>query len=68
MACDPAIGKRRRKALTQEVKELLNEIATKADQIYALCDVNEDFRPRPQFNNGDQTEDLIRSLTLDVEH
>lgn len=43
MSLDPSIGKRRRKALTGEMNELVAEMDYKCDQIYALYDVNEEF-------------------------
>jgi Centrosome microtubule-binding domain of Cep57 len=43
---DPAVGKRRRKALTEEINELVAEMDYKCDQIYALYDVNEEFEGR----------------------
>lgn len=69
--CNPTVEWRRRKALTLELNELVGEMSAKADQIYALCDVNQEFRTQAQgrFTNvGDATEDLIRSLNMDLEH
>jgi hypothetical protein len=69
MELDPAIQKKRRKAMTRELNELVAEMDAKSDQIYALYDVNEEFveREKEQQRNyemGDETEDLIRSLTV----
>ncbi|KAK9473707.1 centrosome microtubule-binding domain of Cep57-domain-containing protein [Dipodascopsis tothii] len=36
---DPSIGKRKRKTLVQRIKELTEELESKADQIYSLYDV-----------------------------
>ncbi|CUS12453.1 unnamed protein product [Tuber aestivum] len=46
MSLDPSMGKRRRKALTGEMNELVAEMDYKCDQIYALYDVNEEFDVR----------------------
>ncbi|KAJ8101051.1 centrosome microtubule-binding domain of Cep57-domain-containing protein [Lipomyces tetrasporus] len=46
---DPAVSKRRRKAVVGRLKEIIEELETKADQIYALYDVLESkgFGPGP---------------------
>ncbi|KAK9337249.1 centrosome microtubule-binding domain of Cep57-domain-containing protein [Lipomyces starkeyi] len=46
---DPAVSKRKRKALVTRLKEIIEELETKADQIYALYDVLEStgMGPRP---------------------
>ena len=67
MGLDPAVQKKRRKALTREMNEMVSEMDAKSDQIYALYDVNEEFvgqgKRQPEFEvGGDETEDLIRSL------
>ena len=67
MSLDPAIQKKKRKALTKEMNELVAEMDAKSDQIYALYDVNEGFvdQERTGILNtemGDDTENLIRSL------
>ncbi|KAI5818088.1 hypothetical protein BZA77DRAFT_308364 [Pyronema omphalodes] len=66
MALDPSIQKKRRKALTREMNELVAEMDAKSDQIYALYDVNEEFveREKRDYDMGDETEDLIRSLQV----
>jgi len=67
MLLDPAIQKKRRKAMTRELNELVQEMDSKSDQIYALYDVNEGFveRERPkEYEMGDETEDLIKSLAV----
>lgn len=69
MTLDPAVQKKRRKALTREMNEIVSEMDAKSDQIYALYDVNEEFvgldkrEQQTEFEVGsDETEDLIRSL------
>ncbi|CCX12568.1 Similar to Spindle pole body protein ppc89; acc. no. Q10218 [Pyronema omphalodes CBS 100304] len=66
MTLDPSIQKKRRKALTREMNELVAEMDAKSDQIYALYDVNEEFveREKRDYDMGDETEDLIRSLQV----
>ncbi|KAA8910628.1 hypothetical protein FN846DRAFT_904876 [Sphaerosporella brunnea] len=67
MELDPAIQKKRRKAVTRELNELVAEMDAKSDQIYALYDVNEEFVGREKEREnylGEETEDLIRSLTV----
>jgi hypothetical protein len=77
MSLDPSVEKKRRKQLIREMNELIAEMDAKADQIYALYDVNEEFveqqeqRDREQqmrFSGvvelGEETEDLIRSLEV----
>jgi hypothetical protein len=67
MELDPAIQKKRRKAMTRELNELVAEMDAKSDQIYALYDVNEEFVGRGkerEYNMGEETEDLIRSLAV----
>ena len=67
MELNPALQKRRRKALTREMNELVAEMDAKSDQIYALYDVNEEFVDREkqkEFEMGQETEDLIRSLEV----
>ncbi|KAK9367877.1 centrosome microtubule-binding domain of Cep57-domain-containing protein [Lipomyces kononenkoae] len=46
---DPAVSKRKRKALVTRLKEIIEELESKADQIYALYDVLESggTGPRP---------------------
>lgn len=64
---NPALQKKRRKALTREMNELVAEMDAKSDQIYALYDVNEEFIDREkqeEFEMGEETEDLIRSLEV----
>ena len=67
MELNPALQKKRRKALTREMNELVAEMDAKSDQIYALYDVNEEFVDREkqrEFEMGQETEDLIRSLEV----
>ncbi|KAF8541662.1 hypothetical protein BDD12DRAFT_828716 [Trichophaea hybrida] len=67
MELDPAIQKKKRKALTREMNELVAEMDAKSDQIYALYDVNEEFVDREkqtEYEVGEETEDLIRSLEV----
>jgi hypothetical protein len=67
MELDPAIQKKKRKALTREMNELVAEMDAKSDQIYALYDVNEEFVDREkqkEYEMGEETEDLIRSLEV----
>ena len=67
MELNPALQKKRRKALTREMNELVAEMDAKSDQIYALYDVNEEFIDREkqeEFEMGEETEDLIRSLEV----
>jgi hypothetical protein len=68
MALDPAIQKKRRKAVTRELNELVAEMDAKSDQIYALYDVNEEFVEREKeprhYDVGEETEELIRSLAV----
>jgi hypothetical protein len=67
MGLDPAVQKKKRKALTKEMNELVAEMDGKSDQIYALYDVNEGFIDQERTRGlnteiGDDTENLIRSL------
>lgn len=70
MGLDPSVQKKKRKALTHEMNDIVSEMDAKSDQIYALYDVNEEFvdrgrRPLQQeCEMGDETEDLIRSLAV----
>ena len=67
MELNPALQKKRRKALTREMNELVAEMDAKSDQIYALYDVIEEFIDREkqeEFEMGEETEDLIRSLEV----
>ncbi|EPS42170.1 hypothetical protein H072_3893 [Dactylellina haptotyla CBS 200.50] len=41
LACDPSLGRRKRKTLTHQLNEMVEQIDKKADQIYALYDVAE---------------------------
>ncbi|KAK6538604.1 hypothetical protein TWF694_010182 [Orbilia ellipsospora] len=41
LACDPSLGRRKRKSLTHQLNEMVEQIDKKADQIYALYDVAE---------------------------
>lgn len=53
--------------MTREMNELVAEMDAKSDQIYALYDVNEEFVDREkqrEFEMGQETEDLIRSLEV----
>lgn len=60
------MGWRRRKALTTELNELVAEMGAKADQIYALYDVKEEFAerkaPRGVVVENEGTEDLLHIL------
>jgi Centrosome microtubule-binding domain of Cep57 len=38
---DPGYGKRKRKAIAEKLRDILEEFEAKADQIYALYDVVE---------------------------
>ena len=70
MELDPAIQKKMRKSLTREMNELVAEMDAKCDQIYALYDVNEEFvdheneKEREYAIGGEETEELIRSLSV----
>ncbi|RPA97369.1 hypothetical protein L873DRAFT_1791036 [Choiromyces venosus 120613-1] len=57
MSLDPSMGKRRRKALTGEMNELVAEMDYKCDQIYALYDVNEEFDGRMDSEDDDEDEE-----------
>jgi hypothetical protein len=57
MSLDPSMGKRRRKALTGEMNELVAEMDYKCDQIYALYDVNEEFAGRTDSDDEDDEEE-----------
>lgn len=41
LACDPSLGRRKRKSLTNQLTEIVELMDKKADQIYALYDVAE---------------------------
>ncbi|KAF3909196.1 hypothetical protein ABW20_dc0101614 [Dactylellina cionopaga] len=41
LACDPSLGRRKRKSLTHQLNSMVEQIDKKADQIYALYDVAE---------------------------
>lgn len=65
MALDPAVGKKARKTVVREMNEIVAEMETKCDQIYALYDVNEGFlsgEAGAEVVNGDDTENLIAML------
>ena len=57
MSLDPSMGKRRRKALTGEMNELVAEMDYKCDQIYALYDVNEEFGGRMDSEEDEDDEE-----------
>ncbi|KAG0636188.1 hypothetical protein HOY80DRAFT_1011416 [Tuber brumale] len=57
MSLDPSMGKRRRKALTGEMNELVAEMDYKCDQIYALYDVNEEFAGRTDSEEDEDGEE-----------
>ncbi|TGZ81770.1 hypothetical protein EX30DRAFT_363396 [Ascodesmis nigricans] len=63
---DPSVGWRRRKALTNELNELVAEMGAKADQIYALYDVKEEIvgarARKPTGAESEGTEDLLHIL------
>lgn len=60
------MGWRRRKALTNELNELVAEMGAKADQIYALYDVKEEIvgarARKPTGAESEGTEDLLHIL------
>ena len=41
LTLDPSLGKRKRKAMTIQINEMVEQMDKKADQIYALYDVAE---------------------------
>ncbi|KAJ6256828.1 hypothetical protein Dda_8696 [Drechslerella dactyloides] len=41
LACDPSLGRRKRKGLTRRLNDMVEEMDKKSDQIYALYDVAE---------------------------
>ncbi|KAL7267818.1 hypothetical protein RUND412_009582 [Rhizina undulata] len=72
MVLDPAIEKRRRKALTREMNELVAEMDYKCDQIYALYDVNEEFVEESEdgVNAGlfeQETKEMEREIEIERE-
>ncbi|KAG4306451.1 hypothetical protein PORY_000439 [Pneumocystis oryctolagi] len=58
---DPAVGKKKRKALVGKLKSIIEELEAKADQIYALYDVAEITK-----NGDDILKKVLRSSRIDV--
>ncbi|KAF3938773.1 hypothetical protein ABW19_dt0201344 [Dactylella cylindrospora] len=57
IACDPSLGRRKRKALTHQLNAMVEEMDKKSDQIYALYDVAEMVH-----GSSDEEEPNVRSV------
>ena len=63
---DPALSKRKRKAVYELIERLLKTIDEKADQIYALYDVLEGQKQSGMEMNEDEVEITLQRIGLDV--
>jgi len=59
---DPALSKRRRKSIRQQIETILQDIDVKADQIYALYDVLEGQKQDGHENSEEEVEITLQSI------
>lgn len=66
---DPALSKRKRKAVEAKITDLLQAISAKSDQIYALYDVVEGQKAAGQLSKTDEkeVEETLLSVGIDPE-
>jgi hypothetical protein len=71
---DPALGRRKRRAVKDKIDVLIGEIERRSDQVYALYDVLEGQKMEEQNNDeeeqemdGEQVEETLQSLGIDMD-
>ena len=62
---DPALSKRKRKSVYSQMQSIMEDIDTKADQIYALHDVLEGQKAAGQMMTEDEFEMTLQSIGID---
>ncbi|KAK6347307.1 hypothetical protein TWF696_007378 [Orbilia brochopaga] len=60
LACDPSLGRRKRKSLTRRLNNMVEEMDKKSDQIYALYDVAEMVHGEGETSGGSGDERRLR--------
>lgn len=67
-AHDPALGRRRRRAVREKMDTLVVEIERRSDQVYALYDVLEGQKTRAEEGEKEeQVEETLQSLGIDMD-